>query len=292
MAGSGSIMTVTYKLLSKRDPPIRSAAPGVALSVDHVGVVGADLAALANDFRALGFQTTPLAAHAGGRTGNHCVMFADSYLELIGTLPGGASATLERFLARYAGAHILAFAIDDPQAAVGRLGRAGMAGLSSYETERALDDADPASARVGFTLITPPDPAFGRLHLIRHHTRDALFAPVTRAHPNRAMALGGVTLGAPDPAALAATLSRLSGRAVVVDPDGVLRLDLPGPSVRVLAAGVAMIAGVTVLTDDANQAARAILAGHGIAFQLDGAALITRHADLIIRFEPAAERGS
>ena len=71
-----------------------------ATGLDHVGIVGRDLGSLAAAFEATGFHLTPLARHAGGRTGNRCAMFAEGgYLEPISTVDGGTSATLDRFLA-------------------------------------------------------------------------------------------------------------------------------------------------------------------------------------------------
>ena len=131
---------------------------GQATALDHVGIVGPDLACLAAAWTRLGFQLTPLARHEGGRTGNHCVMLDGSYLELVATLPGGTSATLARFLGRYAGIHILAARIDDDAAALVRLARAGFGDLHASHTERALDDSDPTSPRVGFSGHGQQDP--------------------------------------------------------------------------------------------------------------------------------------
>lgn len=47
---------------------------GIARAIDHVGIVGPALAPLADAYARLGFNVTPAAHHAGGRTGNHCVM--------------------------------------------------------------------------------------------------------------------------------------------------------------------------------------------------------------------------
>ena len=81
-----------------------------ATGLDHVGIVGPDLPTLAAAFDAVGFYLTPLARHAGGRTGNRCAIFAEGgYLELMSTIDGGTSATLEKFLARHVGAHTLFF---------------------------------------------------------------------------------------------------------------------------------------------------------------------------------------
>ena len=100
---------------------------GAAIGIDHIGIVGADLEALAQTFSGLGFNLTPHALHASGRTANRCAMLRGSnYLELMATVPGKTSATLDRFLAHGAGAHILALEVDDEAAALERLRRAGI----------------------------------------------------------------------------------------------------------------------------------------------------------------------
>ena len=203
-----------------------------ATALDHVGVVGRDVAVLAAEFEQLGFCLTPLARHAGGRTGNRNVMLRPGYIELLSVVDGGRSATLDRFLARYAGIHILALAIDDETAALARLRRAGFAQAAVSHTDRAVDDADPAGPRARFALVTPPDPPEGRIHLIRHLTPEALWQERFLHHPNHAIALEEVVLVVAEPAATAARLSRLAGRPVVPDPAGGYALDLPRGRVR------------------------------------------------------------
>ena len=267
---------------------------GQATALDHAGIVGPDLASLAAAWTRLGFQITPLARHEGGRTGNHCIMLDGSYLELVATLPGGTSATLARFLARHAGIHILALRIDDEDAALSRLARAGFAGLSASHTDRALDDSDPASPRVGFTLVTPPDPPEGRVHLIRHLTPGTMWQPRFLAHSNQVTTLAAVTLMVEQPAVTAAWLSRVAGRPVVVDGDG-LALDLGAQRLRILPpAGTGphpalpWISGLTLRTSDANQALGTILSERAIPHRQDGTAIIVRQDDVMLRFEPGS----
>ena len=205
-----------------------------ATALDHVGVVGRDVAVLAAEFESLGFCLTPLARHAGGRTGNRNVMLRQGYIELLSVVDGGSSATLERFLARYAGIHIVALAIDDETAALARLHRAGFAQAAVSQTDRAVDDADPAGPRARFALVTPPDPPEGRIHLIRHRTPEALWQERFLHHPNHAVALEEVVLAVAEPAVTAARLSRLAGRPVVPDAACGYALDLPRGRVRML----------------------------------------------------------
>ncbi len=266
---------------------------GQATALDHVGIVGPDLACLAAAWTRLGFQLTPLARHEGGRTGNHCVMLDGSYLELVATLPGGTSATLARFLGRYAGIHILAARIDDDAAALVRLARAGFGDLHASHTERALDDSDPTSPRVGFSLITPPDPPEGRVHLIRHLTPEAMWQPRFLVHPNQAASLTALTLIVAEPAVTAAWLSRVTGRPAVVEADG-LAIDLGRQRLRILPApgadhppALPWVSGLTLRTSDANRALASILAVHAIPHHKDATAIIVRQDDMILRFEPS-----
>ena len=98
-----------------------------SVALNHVGVVTRDLAALAGQYERLGFILTPLARQTDGRIGNRCAMLHRSYIELLAVVdPNAGSATLDRFLARYAGIHILAFSMDGAQAALARLRRASM----------------------------------------------------------------------------------------------------------------------------------------------------------------------
>ena len=187
---------------------------GAAIGLDHVGIVGADLEALARVFSELGFHLTPRATHASGRTANRCVMLRDGYMELMATVPGESSATLNRFLARGAGAHILALEVEDEAAVLERLRRAGITGDVSL-TER---DADQQGAKARFALILPPDPPEGRMLLIRHLTRDLLWRPDNVEHPNHAVALAEVVYASDTPAETMTRLSRLTGRPAEPDP--------------------------------------------------------------------------
>ena len=275
-----------------------------AAALDHVGVVGRDLAVLAEEFAALGFTLTPLARHAGGRTGNRCIMLRGSYIELLAVLPGGASATLERFLARYAGIHILALGIDDVAAARERLRRAGLEAAAS-ETERLVDDADPAGPRARFTLLTPPDLPEGRVHLVRHAASEALWQPRFLGHANHAVALAELLVVAAVPAETAARLSRISGRPVLPDPAGGYALGLPTGRVRMLppeafaavlpgaeppalpggtSPVLPWIAGLVVATDDDNAALRAILDARGFRHRVADGAVVVQAGGIWLRF--------
>ena len=255
-----------------------------AVSLDHVGVVGRDLDTLAAAFAAVGFSLTPLARHAGGRTGNRCVMLRQGYIELLATMPGGSSATLDRFLAQRPGAHILALGITDEAAVAARLACAGIAAARS-EADRAVDDADPDGLRARFVLLTPPDRPEGRFHLVRHLTPEALWQDRFLHHPNHAVALVEAVIRAPVPAEAAAALSRLGGRPVVPDPAGGYALILPQGRVRVLPGeGGALIAALTLRTDDANAGLLRWLADHAVPHVVEEAVVVVEAGGVALRF--------
>jgi len=202
-----------------------------AIGIDHIGIVGADLDAQATAFAGMGFHLTPTATHGGGRIANRCVMLRDGgYLELMALVPGMSSATLDRFLARGPGAHILALEVANEHAALERLHRAGIAAEVSL-TER---DAGQDGTKARFALIMSPDPPEGRTLLIRHLTRDLLWRPDSLVHPNHAVALSEVVYATDMPAKAMNWLSRLTGRPAEPDPMGGYRIPLARGCIRIL----------------------------------------------------------
>ncbi len=270
---------------------------GAALTLDHVGIVGSDLETLAAAFVRLGFCLTPLARHAGGRTGNRCAMFRDGgYLELVATVNGGISATLDRFLGRYSGVHILALGIGDTTAACERLRRAGI-DVHADRSERSTDDSDPTAPLVAFALLTPPDPPEGRIHLIHHLTPDAMWQERFLSHPNQAVRLEEAILVAPAPAETAARLSVLAGRPVQPDPAGGYVLSLQTGRLRILspaswasqhpnrtAPTLPWIGGLTLATADGNAALHRLLTDRGIDHDQSPGLLQVEAAGVVFRF--------
>ena len=217
------------------------------------------------EWERLGFALTPLALHKGAGTGNRCAMLRQGYIELIATIdPSRPSATLARFLAHHPGIHIVTFAIADEAAAAARLARAGLP-ANPVASARATDGPPARFIRLALADADP------RLQLLRHLTPELVWQPRFLTHPNHAVALECVVMAAPEPATLAARLSRVAGVAVRPDPAGGFVLPLAQGSVRVLAPemvagmfpGVAIpeppcIAGIVLRTDDANAAVAAL----------------------------------
>ena len=238
-----------------------------AIGLDHVGVAVRDLAAAAQAWRALGFQVTPLAPHLpGGVTGNRCIMFGEGYVELIAVIdPAGRSATLEGFLARYEGIHVLSLATDDVEAAAARLGQ------TVIRSERPTEDGLARFARVALTGMVP------RVQLIQHLTPDLVWRATELVHANQARALRAVILAAADPRATAGGLADAAGVPAEAI-DGGFRLRLGAGEIRVLAdlsgcfpgltpPNLPFVAGIEVRTADPARVGQVVSAsGVGIRF--------------------------
>ena len=242
----------------------------LANGLDHVGIAVHDLNAAAGEFEALGFQVTPTAPHLpGGITGNRCVMLGHGYLELLAVIdPAGRSATVEKFLGRYQGIHVITLATNHAEAAGKRLGR------EVIRSERPTDVGVAHFARVVATELTP------RLQLIQHLTPELVWRAADCVHPNGAQALAAVVMTAEIPAIAAADLARIAGRVLVPDPEAGYALRLGTGEVRVLDdittifPGLAVpsqpfVAGVLIKTADQALIGRTVTAA-GVAIRFIG----------------------
>ena len=266
-----------------------------ALALDHVGVAAQDLLPLTQTYERLGFTLSPIAQQSGRRrpdlpvelfgSGNRCAFFRHGYLELIAILdPTKFANTLDRFLARYAGMHILALAIGDEGANLERLRAGGVAFPGGAYRDRRVDPGAPTarSARLPF-----PDPPEGRVQLIRHLTPELVWQDRWMEHANRVVALEAAILSSDTPAETAERLSRLAGLPLEVDPAGGFLIRFPGADgvagprstkmetrVRILTPeglgkvlpGVVQraspfMAGMVLRTEDGAAAARQVVAG-------------------------------
>jgi hypothetical protein len=244
----------------------------VANGLDHVGVATDNLDAAAAEWERLGFALTPLARHAPpAGTANRCAMLRAGYVELIAVVdPQRPSATLEKFLARYAGIHILSLAITDEQAALERLTRAGFK-TEIVMSSRPANPRQPNGPQAKFARLPLTD-SEPRLQLLRHLTPELVWRKRFLNHPNNATALDAVIMVADPPAVLAARLSRAAGVAVVPDPAGGYALPLAHGQVRILPPdalnsvlpdvaipSLPFVAGIIVRTADANAAVNQLL---------------------------------
>lgn len=255
-----------------------------ATTLDHVGIAGPDLAALAAAYESLGFTLSPFAQHhapaADGTvrpigTGNRCAMLRQGYLELIAVVdPALPQNAVDRFLARYAGLHILAFGIDDAEAELARLQAEGMAIPAIAWLERPVDTPEGVRA-ARFARLPVPDAPEGRVQLIRHLTPELLWQEGLLDHRNHAVSLDEAILAVADPADTGARFARLTGGTTGTAEGGMV-VALPQGRLRIVTADAAasafpglvvpclpFIAGLVIGTDDGAAAIAAIAAGRG-----------------------------
>lgn len=284
-------------------------------TLDHVGIAAHDLDKLAATYESLGFTLTPRARHMGHLTpggplvpfgtGNRCAMLGlpgrpAGYLELIARIdPEAPANSLDRFLERYQGIHIVAFGIADAEAELLRLRRQGFDLPGIAYLERPADPDDPAKGTARFARLPLPNEASpeGRMQLIQHLTPERIWRDEWIVHRNRAVRLAGTVIAVADIAEAADRFARLTGLAAEAG-DGGVHFDLAGARMSVVspealgghlpgarAPVLPFIAGVLIDTADAARAVRSLVGGKGRetprGFMLEaeaagGAALIFR----------------
>lgn len=203
------------------------------IGLDHVVVVVRDLAAAAAGWQALGFTVSPRGTHSAHMgTGNHTLMLAEDYIELLGVLAATErNAPTRALLEMGEGIERAAFTARDAAAGVLELQARGIAGTGPIDFSRPVELPDGGRAEARFqTFLWPTEerPGGMRLFACQHFSRDAVWLPHLLRHANTARRIKHIELLSPDPAAAAAHMSRLIDCPVTVEPDGALRVESGG----------------------------------------------------------------
>ncbi len=281
--------------------------PGAVSSatvLDHLGLCARDPAPLWAAWERMGFVLSPFAQQSGRRmpegpvepfgSANRCAFLKHGYVELLGIHDPALFANgLDGFLARYAGAHICAFGMDDAEGNLARLRAGGMAIPGIAWLQRPVEAGGPIAR---FARLPFPDAPEGRVQLVQHMTPELVWDPRWMGHTNGAEALTVAILAAADPAETTARLSRLTGRPAEPDPVAGFRIRLAGAkgaagpfspametAVRILPAAalgrvlpgvvapaLPFMAGMVIRTSDQGRAARDVLAGLPLREAPDG----------------------
>jgi hypothetical protein len=256
------------------------------LSLDHVGFMVRDLDHGALLWRRLGFQLsprspqmgkTPATAMAPWATSNHCVMFAQGYLELIGVTSPGNFNPWAHFIDRFEGAHIAALRCSDATDTYAAL-RTRIDGFDPPLQRRRLVEHDGEVQAFEFRNIFSQDDCFpeGRFILIEHQTPDVIWRPEFMSHPNGAVSLAalmfcsetlqptvgrlaGMTGAAPNSEGpMSATIAMPGGGELIVHETDVARGRYPGadfntgPHIFGAAIQVERLAHLEKLLDDSE----------------------------------------
>lgn len=284
----------------------------IALALDHVGLCARDPAPLWAAWEGLGFALSPVARQSGRRspdgpvepfgTANRCAFLRHGYVELLGIEDPALFANgLDRFLDRYTGMHILAFAIAETEGNLARLRRGGLDIPGIAWLERPVEPGGPVAR---FARLPFPDAPEGRVQLVQHLTPELVWDPRWMGHRNGALALEAAILASANPAETTARLARLAGLPAEPDPLAGFRLRLPGAegaagpasprmetAIRVLPPAalprllpgveppaLPFMAGMVIRTGDGAAKARGLLAHLPLRDAMGGAMVPPEHA--------------
>jgi glyoxalase-like protein len=254
------------------------------LVLDHVAVVVPDLARAGEVYERLGFRLTPRSSHKGPRkpggplepygTGNHCAMFGEGYLELLGiTDPMGYTGEVTPLLQRYAGLHLIALGCADAKQTASRLVSRLGAPVPVRELGRDVPYGESGTRPAVFRIVDLPRGSFteAKLFLIEHATPEVLWQPALLNQPNGVTGLAGAVLCVASPAETVGRLRQILGRE---DVDGRFSLargaiDVISPQEFSVHYGIGpralpMVAAARFSVHDTAETAR-YLSGRGIA---------------------------
>ncbi len=199
----------------------------MALTLDHVVILVADLGAAVRDYAALGFTVEPGGTHAEGTTHNALVVFGDgSYLELIAFLKPDARHRWGAWAERsWEGFVDFALLPDSVPRVVDAARGCGLA----YEGPIAGGRVRPDGERLEWQLGTPPTPDLP--FLCGDLTPRTLRVPEgqARVHANGVQGVAAVTVAVAD---LDASLARWRTLLGVHADEDVRTLAMPGLGVR------------------------------------------------------------
>jgi catechol 2,3-dioxygenase-like lactoylglutathione lyase family enzyme len=195
------------------------------LGLDHIMIAVHDLEKARLSYGRLGFTTAPIGHHQGKATSNYCIMFAETYLEIIGIvrpeLSGGDIGA--RLKARGEGLHRMALGTPDADAAKADLVAAGLHPEGPQDLARPLESGE--MVRFRNLMLPDSDTANLGLFLCGHKTPALMRPPELRRHANGAIAFAGVTAIVDDLEAPRTALTHLFGAASASPADYGIAVD-------------------------------------------------------------------
>jgi len=186
------------------------------IGLDHVIIAVENLDGGREDYEKLGFTAAPLGDHQNRATANHCLMFPETYLELLGVNEpeledGGLRNAMK---ARGEGLHRLALGTPDADAVKAQVEALGV------HTDGPTDLARPSKEPEGMVKfrnlqLSAADLAGIPVFMCGHKTPELMRNARLTAHPNGANRFAGITAVVVDPMATAKALAKLFGEASI-----------------------------------------------------------------------------
>ncbi len=279
-------------------------AGAAPLSLDHVGYVGRDMAALRGAMQRLGFSCTeprPLlrAAEEGGAPQSlqqeSChVVLGTGYLELSAVLTDDPKHHLAAYRARGTGLHILALGTQEVDAVEALCRAAGLPVTHASDATRHIDyGTRHGAARFRWFMLEPQAAPDGLVCVVRNDTPGLVYQPEVQRHANGALALEELALQVDDLDAACARYAALPGiGAPRVGPAGAATLALDGGALWLAtpgafaarfgdaAAGLETARfGALRLRVASLAAATSLLRERGVAWQRRGAEVVVPAAE-------------
>jgi catechol 2,3-dioxygenase-like lactoylglutathione lyase family enzyme len=207
--------------------------------LDHCGVAVRNLDLGRDTYARLGFQLTARSFHSGAITaggpvvpwgsGNHCAMFRDGYLEVIGLTDATMYSSVKDMVSRYEGMHIVALRCGEADAAYAEFKARGLPieAPRALERDAAFGPGDKETRRAKFRnmYIDRQKVTEARFIYLEHMTPDVLWQPHLLDHPNGALSIDAVYFVVADPEETAKKFAPLFSDRIERFP-GVIRLTL------------------------------------------------------------------
>ncbi len=198
------------------------------LGLDHAVIAVHDLDAARDVYTRLGFTHVPMGNHQNRATANYCIMFPDTYLELLGmNQPDLPDYGFKEFLAtRGEGFQRLANGTPDADEIAVELGARGLDVQGPILLERPQDE--PKGMVTFHNVLIPKEQTAGIwTFFCCHRTPELMRTPVWLRHANGAVALASVTAVVSDLDFARGALGRVYGAESVKDTNYGLGVGLP-----------------------------------------------------------------
>lgn len=218
-------------------------------SVNHAGLVVADLHAAAARFEAMGFTLSELSMHKGATeprkpaepfgSGNRCAVFPKNYLEIVAHVEKDKrDVFVGKYLARFEGMHIICFNSPAIAAADARIRAADLGTSGVIPLQRDVSTAEGTrTAMFDCTHFAEAQTPEGLVQAAHHRTPQYIHQARHIKHANKCVALANAYVVADDVAAVAARYAKYTGAAprkdgamVVFDLPLVTRVTILPPS--------------------------------------------------------------
>ena len=162
--------------------------------IDHVVIAVRDLGHAEAQYRRLGFALTPRGHHAKLGSYNHCAMFAEDYLELLGQ-GTPARPALERFLRMREGIAGVALRTRDARQTFAEIRKLGLNAAEPLDFGRPVDTHEgKREARFTTTELDNAALAGIRVFFCEHKTPELVWLSQYLEQPNGVIGLAGLTV--------------------------------------------------------------------------------------------------